>query len=434
MDHRIKIVILVMIQISLIIISFLTIVYLESTHILAGNTVNIAGKNRVLTSMAHLELQVIMSDPLANTDRVYFALDKLEKNIYFLKHGGSMLDIQITPLPRQFDVMWNDVAYTFGQYKEMSIEIIQSGERGSERILSTQSMHEAEEANMKLIHQSDALTESIGHSIATYSFDLMSTQVVLGIINVAVHIFMITVIWNILKRYTLNQMRVERFAAIGEFASMMAHDMKNPLGTMRNSVTLIQDYYKDIHDDVRQHIDKELYRINRSIKRMSHQVDDVLNYVHDIRLTLETVSVREIINNAVDTVKIPDGVTLDLPTTDVDLLCDSDKMEFVFSNILLNATHALDNNGTTMGSIVVGLHDGGDVVTITFENSGPPIPKENLGSIFNPLFTTKKHGTGLGLTSCKNIVTQHRGTITVQQKPVVFTIRLPKSVRTNEAK
>jgi signal transduction histidine kinase len=79
------------------------------------------------------------------------------------------------------------------------------------------------------------------------------------------------------------------------------------------------------------------------------------------------------------------------------------------------------------GTITITAQNEKDYVTIEFEDSGPGISKENLPRVFEPLFTTKTTGTGLGLASCKNIIERHRGTITVQNRPTRFTIRLPRS-------
>jgi len=91
------------------------------------------------------------------------------------------------------------------------------------------------------------------------------------------------------------------------------------------------------------------------------------------------------------------------------------------SNILSNSVAAVDGQG----EIDVSLSSDPEFITIQIKDSGPGIPDENLEKIFEPMFTTKKTGTGLGLVICKSIVEQHGGTISVSNKPTTFTIKLP---------
>jgi len=96
-------------------------------------------------------------------------------------------------------------------------------------------------------------------------------------------------------------------------------------------------------------------------------------------------------------------------------------MEGVFSNLLNNAVQALDGQG----EIDVSVSSDSEFVTIKIRDSGSGIPDEYLDKIFEPMFTTKKTGTGLGLVICKSIVEQHGGSISVSNKPTTFTIKLP---------
>ena len=130
------------------------------------------------------------------------------------------------------------------------------------------------------------------------------------------------------------------------------------------------------------------------------------------------------LNYSLDLVEVPKNVKVVLPKNDAIIECDSEKLEIVFTNLILNAVQAIgvDDEST----ITIRLTEKHVDVKLEFENSGPPIPDDQMSEIFKPLFTTKLKGTGLGLSSCKNIVEQHKGTITVTSNPVTFTIRLPK--------
>ena len=79
-----------------------------------------------------------------------------------------------------------------------------------------------------------------------------------------------------------------------------------------------------------------------------------------------------------------------------------------------------------IGYITIRIKETENDLIFEFEDSGPGIPKNILPKIFDPLFTTKASGTGLGLLSCKNIVEEHNGSISVKNNPTVFTVKLPK--------
>ena len=103
--------------------------------------------------------------------------------------------------------------------------------------------------------------------------------------------------------------------------------------------------------------------------------------------------------------------------------CDPVKIDAVFINVLINSIQALSDNG---GKITVNISETNDKIKLEFSDSGPGIPEDIIDNIFEPLFTTKQKGTGLGLASCKNIVELHQGTIYVKNNPTTFTIEMPK--------
>ena len=88
----------------------------------------------------------------------------------------------------------------------------------------------------------------------------------------------------------------------------------------------------------------------------------------------------------------------------------------------LNSIQAMHEGGT----IEISISEKDNMAVLEFTDSGEGIPDENLGKVFEPLFTTKQKGTGLGLASCKNIVEQHMGKISVKNNPTTFIIELPK--------
>ncbi|MFB5613421.1 MAG: sensor histidine kinase, partial [Nitrosarchaeum sp.] len=169
--------------------------------------------------------------------------------------------------------------------------------------------------------------------------------------------------------------------------------------------------------------EKAIQRMDRAIFRMSHQIDDVLNFVRTTPLNLSEKKLSDILNTSIDSLEIPNNIKLEIPDSDFTLFCDSKKLEIVFINIILNSIQAI---GDAKGVITISSKLINDHIEIDISNSGPEIPQEILEKIFEPLFTTKEKGTGLGLASCKNIVEQHKGTISAQNNPVTFKIKLQK--------
>ncbi|MDH3501822.1 MAG: ATP-binding protein [Nitrosopumilus sp.] len=213
------------------------------------------------------------------------------------------------------------------------------------------------------------------------------------------------------------QLRDERINTIGMLAAQIAHDIKNPLHTIKNSTEIIKRQYNN-----KEITSREISRIDRGIARITHQVDDVLNYINTTRIDFTQESLLNILNTAIDTLKIPKTIRIIKPKNDVNVECDPEKMESVFSNILLNAIQAIESEN---GQIRINIKQKQDNAIIEFENTGPEIDEEILPRIFEPLYSTKEKGTGLGLVSCKNIIERHGGIITVSTNPVIFKITIP---------
>ena len=225
----------------------------------------------------------------------------------------------------------------------------------------------------------------------------------------------------LIEEKTQAVLKAERLSAIGELSGRLAHDLRNPLSVMKMSIDLIKQHPADakISDSI---ITKRLDLIEKSIDRISHQVDDVLGYVRNSPLKLSTISLRTIILGSIDKVNVPHDVTITVSDSDAILSCDSIKLDAVFINLIVNAIQAIPQGGT----IEIQIKSNNDDVIIDFIDSGIGIPKEFMDKIFEPLFTTKQKGTGLGLASCKNIIEQHNGKISVKNNPTTFTITLPK--------
>jgi len=174
-------------------------------------------------------------------------------------------------------------------------------------------------------------------------------------------------------------------------------------------------------DDQKQ---EQFERLERSIKRIVHQVDGVLHFVQERPLTLSKTSISKVIEMGLDSIIIPTHVKLILPKNNIELVCDQEKFSVLLYNLVLNGIQAIVGSGT----IEISVEENNDRIVIQVEDSGKGIPKEELDAIFEPLFTTKQQGTGLGLSSVKSIIKAHGGTISVTSPPTIFRIELPKSL------
>lgn len=226
---------------------------------------------------------------------------------------------------------------------------------------------------------------------------------------------------HLVEEKTNALLKAERLSAIGELSGRLAHDLRNPLSVMKMSTDLLKQNSKDskVSDDITQ---KRLDLIRKSIDRISHQVDDVLDYVRTSPLQFVKCSVVETISNLIERISVPDNVEIKIDKSNVDVMCDAEKMEAVFINILMNSIQAMPDGGT----LTIKISSADNFAVIDFIDTGVGIPEDSIGKIFEPLFTTKQKGTGLGLASCKNIVEQHHGIISVKNNPTTFSIKLPK--------
>ena len=217
---------------------------------------------------------------------------------------------------------------------------------------------------------------------------------------------------------TAELVKSERLATIGTMASRIAHDLKQPL-------TVMSTYADMLTPEILSKLDfkdrEKWLRLQNSIFDMNRIIEDVLDFARTTEIKKKKSSLLRILKLSLNPVKSTYGIVINLPENDISLHCDPRKIEGVISNLLNNAVQALDGQG----EIDVTMSADSEFVIIQVRDSGSGIADENLEKIFEPMFTTKKTGTGLGLVICKSIIEQHGGTISVSNKPTTFTIKLP---------
>lgn len=216
----------------------------------------------------------------------------------------------------------------------------------------------------------------------------------------------------------LNKIKIEkeRLSAIGELSARLSHDIRNPLDVIKNTMYLLEPSLKQ-HPET----SKYVTIFKKSVERIEHQITDVLNFIKERPTVMKNCLVTDIIKNSIESIIVPDNIKITVKPSDIQFNVDSSQMEIVFTNLIRNSIESIESD---VGTISINVTEKEDDVIIEFADSG--ILNETMDKIFEPLFTTKMTGTGLGLISCKTIVENHGGKINASSFPTTFMIILPK--------
>ena len=187
---------------------------------------------------------------------------------------------------------------------------------------------------------------------------------------------------------------------------------------LQTTLDILRSKYPEIYEKESLKFDS----MHTAINRIEHQISDVLGFVTTKNLEVTQNNISEILDSALAGILIPRTISVSKSQNNVSLSCDFESIRIVFVNIILNAIQAMNN----VGKITIMINRDEKNVLISFENSGPSIPENIISKIFDPLFTTKQQGTGLGLVSCKSIVENHGGKIEIKNNPTTFTVILPQ--------
>ena len=222
-----------------------------------------------------------------------------------------------------------------------------------------------------------------------------------------------------------NQIKLkENFAALGEMSAGIAHEFKNSLATILGYAQM------SMHESDIGIVHGYAKKINKESQTLSIMVTDFLNFARPINATIQEVDLEDLLVRVISDVKNLRPGNYDVSfkaITDSVVTCDSTLIRQTFLNLLINGVEAL-NDGR--GSLVVTIEDAQKGhVRVTVEDTGRGIPNHQLAKIFLPFFTTKTHGTGLGLALVQKIVLAHNGRIEVQSnegRGTRFGITLPR--------
>jgi signal transduction histidine kinase len=319
------------------------------------------------------------------------------------------------PLPDLFNSDLTSVEEKFKEFEDLADVIINAKNLGIELDESFFTKHETLET--ELIDATETLTVTITDEYESISYEQELLEIILPILNGIVYVITIFVIFKVLQKEGKKLQKLEKLYTIGQMASRLAHDLRNPIHTIKMNLEILQKT-----SGIEQTVKDKHNRIQRAIMDMTYIIDDVLEFVKTKELHLETHSLLKIISESVSSINVPADVQIELPKEDVSLTCDGRKIQALIVNLLVNSFDAIGKKGT----ITIKLENNTNSVTIQVIDSGPGIPNDIMSKIFEPMFTSKSTGTGLGLGISKNIAKQHGGKISVENNPTTFTIILPK--------
>jgi signal transduction histidine kinase len=231
-------------------------------------------------------------------------------------------------------------------------------------------------------------------------------------------------------RFEAELWKRERLSVLGQLTATVAHELRNPLSAIRNTLFTV----KEMAANAGLKLDRPIGRMERSIERCDRIISDLLEYTRARELKRSTVRFDRWLADllAEQTVSPAIAVSTEFGAGDTLATLDADRIRRVVINLIENAAQALSELPPERDqriTVRTALENGQLVFAV--EDTGPGIPPENLSRVFEPLFSTKTFGTGLGLPTVKQIVNQHRGIIAVDSavgRGTRVMVRLPLQV------
>jgi signal transduction histidine kinase len=221
--------------------------------------------------------------------------------------------------------------------------------------------------------------------------------------------------------------RFEKLAAIGKLAGGVGHELRNPLGAIKNAAYYIRGKVANSElAKTEPRIIEFLGIMDDEISSSNKIINDLLNFSRVAKPTVSPAKIRNVMEDALSRLAIPENIEVinkvdaNLPEVEI----DADQIRQVFINIATNAIQAMPEGG----KLTTDARKGDKFVEVTICDTGDGIPDDVIEKIFDPLFTTRAKGIGLGLAVCKSIIERHGGAIEVESKVgegTTFTIKLP---------
>lgn len=233
-----------------------------------------------------------------------------------------------------------------------------------------------------------------------------------------------------IKALEAERRQLDRLAALGEMSAVVAHEIRNPVAGIAAGIEYLARHIPKGSDDF-----TGITMIQGEIERVNRILEDILFVARPLKLNLSDENLSELLQNVIQRcqpqikqsqIEVSFQDEVDLPRLKV----DRQRLEQVFTNLIINATQAMPHGGQLLLQTSLNCGQNEETpqeVVITVTDTGPGIPVETHRRIFEPFFTTKIRGTGLGLPVARRIIEQHQGSINIEQqkKGARFVITLP---------
>lgn len=207
-------------------------------------------------------------------------------------------------------------------------------------------------------------------------------------------------------------LRQEKLATIGKISTSIAHELRNPLGAVKQAAYFLKIKNQTPDEKIHKHLDI----IDRELSIADRVIDDLLEMTREKQIKKERIRIKELVNMALNRCNLNKDITTVFDFSEEAKYVNADPLLLlqVFVNLIINAVQAMEENGKI--TFKSSLNSDKKYIQLSISDDGPGIKTENLDKIFEPLYTTKAKGTGIGLSICKQIIEKHGGSIKAANK------------------
>jgi signal transduction histidine kinase len=365
--------------------------------------IQLSGKNDELDSIA-VGLNMMIDDLKAGTVELGYANNRIEEIINIIQRvarGDYTVECELSGK--------NDIFDALGMGINMMIDDIRNG---------IEELHRANEelrASNEELQATEEELRSANEELQASEEELRATNEELQATNEEL-------------RGTQEQLiRSEKLAAIGQLAGGVGHELRNPLGAIKNAVYYIKGKVaKSELGQKEPRLMEFLDIMDEEVNSSNKIINDLLGFSRTGKPSVSPTRINRVIEDTLARMTIPESIKLtgkldaDLPEVNI----DPAQIQQVLVNIITNAVQAMPEGG----KLTIGAREKDKFLEVEVTDTGCGIPQEAMDKIFDPLFTTRAKGIGLGLAVCKSIIDRHEGNIAVKSKVgegTTFTIKLP---------